>query len=370
MASPFNYSYAYNEDGILINVSQANRDEKYKCPICGAEMTPHMGKIRRWHFVHKNAANCSYESYLHKLAKVRIREAFLYSEKFNLSYNAAAICSMSCPYKNSPKCSGEKKVEFNLRKFYDICELEATYHNFRADLLLSSSEVLSRPPILIEIKVTHGCTEEKIKDGTRIIEIPISSESQIDDIVEKCSIAGVRFNSNRMFSVFGNNSSLNATLYNFNKVESFDPRESLHEVYDAFSRKNSIVFILERNGRFRHFDCNCFDVESKIPKDAHYFVTNIATPFKEIFQNFSKQGVKVRNCFLCKFSKKDFDNERLCVLYKKYGLPRKPFPQTALTCNFYREDFEYNTDSLETQTTEMQVGNTYKSYLYICNDIL
>lgn len=58
----------------IINVSTAKRNEKYFCPICGELMNPHMGKVRRWHFVHKNAGNCSYESYLHKLAKIKIRE--------------------------------------------------------------------------------------------------------------------------------------------------------------------------------------------------------------------------------------------------------------------------------------------------------
>ena len=67
-----NYSYAYNSSSELVNVSTAQRNEKYFCPICGELMTPHMGEIRRWHFVHKNAENCSYESYLHKLAKIKI----------------------------------------------------------------------------------------------------------------------------------------------------------------------------------------------------------------------------------------------------------------------------------------------------------
>ena len=97
--------------------SNAQRSEKYFCPICGELMTPHMGKIRRWHFVHRNIENCSYESYLHKLAKIKIRQAFLSSEYFMLSYRALAICSCECPYVGSPKCEGEKQVEFDLRKF-------------------------------------------------------------------------------------------------------------------------------------------------------------------------------------------------------------------------------------------------------------
>ena len=85
-----NYSYANNSSGELIHVSTAQRCEEYFCPICGELMTTHMGKVRRWHFVHKNAGNCSYESYLHKLAKIKIQQAFSYAEHFWLSYKAKA----------------------------------------------------------------------------------------------------------------------------------------------------------------------------------------------------------------------------------------------------------------------------------------
>ena len=83
-----NYSYANNSSGELINICAAYHREKYFCPVCGEPMIPHMGKVRRWHLVHKNTSNCSYESYIHKLAKIRIRQAFISSEHFLLSYKA------------------------------------------------------------------------------------------------------------------------------------------------------------------------------------------------------------------------------------------------------------------------------------------
>ncbi|MDO5394993.1 MAG: competence protein CoiA family protein, partial [Bacteroidales bacterium] len=248
-----NYGYANNSIGELINVATAQRNEDYFCPICGESMTPHMGKVRRWHFVHKNTGNCSYESYLHKLAKLKIKQAFLSSEHFMLSYKAKAICSFDCPFITSPKCEGEKPVEFDLRKFYDTCEIEATYHQYRADLLLTSSTNPKLPPVLIEIMVTHKCTEDKISDGVRIIEIPIQSEKHIDDIVSDCKLVATRSN---QFN-YGSSNERRITLYNFNKVESFDPTESFDEYEDCFSRKNTIVFWLNNQGQFRSFDCHC-----------------------------------------------------------------------------------------------------------------
>ena len=335
-------------------------------------MTPHMGKVRRWHFVHKNAVSCSYESYLHKLAKTKMREAFLSSKHFFLSYKAKAICSCECPFVDSPKCEGEKQVEFDLRKFYDTCEIEASFHQYKADLLLTSSTNPKRPPVLIEIMVTHKCTDDKINDGVRIIEIPINSEEQIDSIINSCKITATR--DNQFNYIHSNKRSI--TLYNFNKVESYDPICSINELACYFSRKNTIVFWLNQQGQFCSFDCHCYEVSQKLPPNVHYFITQIATPFKEIFQEFSKRGVKIRNCFLCKFSKQDTLGDRLCVLYKKYNLPRKPSPYCAVSCPHYREDFYSRQDYAPTNqslSTIQPDGNDtirHKFYYYICKDIL
>jgi len=360
-----NYSYANNSHDKLINVSTAQRSEQYFCPICSEPMTPHMGKVRRWHFVHKNTAHCSYESYLHTLAKIRIREAFLSSEQFLLSYNAKALCSLSCPFIDSPKCEGEKHVEFDLRKFYDTCEIEAPYRQYRADLLLSSSINPNRPPILIEIMVTHKCTEDKISDGVRIIEIPIHSEEHIDNIVNSGKLSAVR---DRHFIFHSDKEQDQITLYNFNKVESFNPESKFDEYEDYFRRRNTIVFWLNQWGQFRSFDCHCYEVSKKLPPNVHYYITEIATPFKEILQEFSKRGVKIRNCFLCRFSKQDYYGDRLCVLYKKYNLPRKPSPYSAGTCPHYREDFEHQSPLL--QPVMDDTYSCHKFHCHICKGIL
>jgi len=356
------YSYANNSSKELVNISFAQRDEQYFCPICGEPMIPHMGKVRKWHFVHKNAAKCSYESYLHNLAKIRIREAFLSDGSFLLSYDAKALCSQSCPFIGFPQCEGEKHVEFDLRRFYDTCEIEAPYHQYRADLLLSSSTNPNLPPVLIEIMVTHKCTEDKISDGVRIIEIPISSEKHIDNIVKSRKLYAVRDSCLKYI----HSKERHIILYNFNKVELFDPVGRFDEDEDCFSRRNTIVFWLNSQGQFYSFDCHCYEVSKKIPPNVHYFITEIATPFKTIFQELSKRGVKIRNCFLCKFSKQDSFGDRLCVLYKKHNLPRKPSPYSARSCPHYREDFEY-------QSLQPGMGISYPShkfYYHICKEIL
>ena len=229
-------------------------------------------------------------------------------------------------------------------------------------MLLSSSRNPNFPPILIEILVTHKCTENKIGNGVRIIEIPIQSETQIDKIVDDCKINGVRIDD----SSYEYNNKNRINLYNFNKVESINPKGIFDEFQDNFDRKNTIVFLLNQQGQFRSFDCQCYEVGLRIPQRVHYLVTETAVPFKKIFQEFSKRGVHVRNCFICKFSKQDYYGDRLCVLYKKYNLPRKPSPYYGKSCPYFREDKETGENALQLQ----EFPSTYKFYFHICKEIL
>lgn len=352
-----NYNYAYNSKSELVNISETLQSELYYCPVCGELMTPHKGKIRRWHFVHKNVGNCSYESYLHKLAKIKIREAFLTADNFLLSYRAKSVCSYDCLFVDSPKCESEKWVKFDLRKYYDKCDLEATFGQYRADLLLSSSSNPKRPPVLIEIMVTHQCTEEKRESGVRIIEIPIQSETQIDAIINDCRLNAVRFENYHDCHL----KTRPIILYNFNKLEYFDPREQCN-----IFLKKILLFWLNKEGYFCCYDCYCYEVKNKMPANVHYYISTITgTRYKQIFKGFSQRGVKIRNCFLCKFSKYNLDYGRLCVLYKKHNLPIKPSPYTAKSCPHYREDFS-DEDFIDISDSHL-MG---KHFYFICKDIL
>ena len=363
-----NYSYANNSSHELINVSSAQRDENYFCPICGEPMTPHMGKIRRWHFVHKNIGECSYESYLHMLAKIKLREAFLSSNSLLLSYKAPAVCSSDCPFIGYAKCKNEKRVTFNLKDYYDTCELEVPFKQFRADLLLSSSNKPKLPPILIEIKVTHACSNEKINDGVRIIEIPISSEEDIDRIISNGALNAVRYSPYMKYQ-HQNLVDHEIIIYNFNKEKNIKAEDFLQDFIEC-GVKNAHVFCLNKQGYFRTFECYCYEINQNIASNIHYFASDKLVPFKEIFQGFSQRGVKVRNCFVCKFSKRDNWDNRICVLYKKYNLERKPNPYNAIKCPYFCEDRVFDQINYESSIVPQESQQFDKSLYHICNEIL
>lgn len=109
-----NYSYAINEDNTLIHVNTAVRGGMYTCPYCGGEMTPHMGKIRKWHFTHKaNLQNCNYETYLHKIAKARIKAAFDNNPHFYIQYDVPVHCDkFDCDVADCKECRTIQYMSF------------------------------------------------------------------------------------------------------------------------------------------------------------------------------------------------------------------------------------------------------------------
>ena len=96
-------------------------------------------------------------------------------------YEQYDLCSKNktCIFYNLYNCSKKSLKTFDLKEFYNNCQEEAPIQNFKADLLLNDITKKYKSPILIEILVTHKCSDEKINSGLKIIEIKIDSESDI-----------------------------------------------------------------------------------------------------------------------------------------------------------------------------------------------
>ena len=106
------------------------------------------------------------------------------SDSFEVGIQQKVLCgNKGCVFRKDEEdyeCAKEKVVVYDLKKFgYDNCEEEVTIDGFIADLLLTSNS-FHRPPILLEVAVTHPLEEEKMNSGLRIIEIPIKSEQDVE----------------------------------------------------------------------------------------------------------------------------------------------------------------------------------------------
>ena len=185
------YKYAYDEKGNEVNILNVPLEGHLKriftCMGCGGQMLAAIGP-KRMYFRHKSdEANCDKESYLHKLAKIRIKRKFDDKTRpFNIALSGPLECEQHCKMFSETECTVNGLYPFiDLHDYYDTCEEERSYDGFVADLLLTNSSKPNIPPVFIEVCVTHKCTEEKKESGNKIIELIVSSEEKIDSLVDK-----------------------------------------------------------------------------------------------------------------------------------------------------------------------------------------
>lgn len=325
-----NYRCALDGHDKLIRIEDAIKRGSYYCPSCRAEMIVRQGKKREWHYAHKsNVNNCSYESYLHKIAKSEIREAFNNSEKFMISYDVPISCEEkdTCPIQNGKYCKDRVRKEFDVKEYYDYCEEEAPYKNFRADLMLRSSDKPDRKPILIEIYVSHESTVEKKSDGVRIIEIKINSEDDIDKIVNELRIEGDTY-SDRYYP---RDEKPKNIFYNFKGSIEKPP-----SYFNSMMCNRVYYFCLDRKSYCKGGWCRCYeDIMEYVPKNVHYIISHERIDWKQALFEFVKNDVNVRNCLICKYYKSQFDNVAICCLYKKFNTPQNPKLNTAINCQHF-----------------------------------
>lgn len=186
------YRYALDEEKKVIDITslihqERNGSKKYVCLGCGEPVIPRTGSIRTWHFAHRVPGNCNPESYLHKLAKERIKAKFDSGEPFRVGYYSEIECPKTaiCTQYVAHSCPEQTFLTLDLKGQYDTCELESRIEDSGKavipDILLTGR---NEQPTFIEICVSHPCEPEKINLGFRIIEIKISSEEDIDNILK------------------------------------------------------------------------------------------------------------------------------------------------------------------------------------------
>lgn len=348
------YSYALDENTHLIEIKYAAKGSEYRCPNCGAIMIPRQGKIRRWHFAHKaNIENCSYETYLHKLAKMRIRECFNKSSSFSITFNVHVTCAAECPVGKQQSCTWIDTKEFNLKQYYDLCEEEVSVGKFKADLRLSHSKNKNREPILIEIWVTHKSTEEKCDSGYRIIEIHIESEDDINEIVSKKSINGSSVGLDQC------QDDINDTIrfYNF----------SCSEMPDENHQSPKFQFWIYSMGGSKFNYCCFYDYSIKclsLNPDAietAIFRIDSDSPIDSDFAfcKLAESGLNIKFCTMCKFyTSYTKSSWSMCTLYKSKGTEPFPFLETAMhCCYFHKIDYDDIKQKAANQNYKITINN-------------
>lgn len=328
--------YAVSESGVLVYINDAhNSKENCFCPHCGCRMLKRCGNIRAWHFAHdyryinEVEKECSYESYLHSFAKLRLKQWFEESKSIILHYKQLIGCkhAQNCIWmKSGDECFRLDEKTIDLKEYLTICKLEETIHvdgdRFRADLLWGNPSN-SNNDILIEIKVTHECTQKKKESHKRIIEFEIHSEEDVENIVT----TDIKESDNIRFYGFSPKSIVD---------EAIPPRYLLSK------------FIYYRTGKaFAGSECDCQTFRNRsrcalleVTVDNSSYVQGIS--YGRFYNSglvlAKNKGFNVKNCYLCNHSHYDYDEEKLTCDFNSNELHKAT---QALSCSKYmlNEDF-------------------------------
>lgn len=295
---------AKDANGKTVHISEVTKDNRarYYCIGCAQEMSAVLGDKREHHFRHKGE-HCSWESYLHKLAKIRLKERFYSQKEFIIKYGVEYKCDkfQNCKWGSryrKPSCNGKGIEVVDLKKYYDTCKEEVFYNGFIADLLLSSSEDPNRPPVFLEISVTHDCEPEKVNSGIRIIELKITNEEDVNRQLFDEEALSLNTSINRSKTI---QELPPVRFYNFQKI--IKNKHPLRRFWVYKDEKGVLRGADEQDGMTCHEVCdnhrNDSLYEVAIPVD----VLNQSQ--KEYFHSFGmvkaiKQGIEVRLCALCK----------------------------------------------------------------------
>lgn len=359
------YSYCLDENKNLIhinNVSVENRhDHTYRCLTCGQEMIAKIGKIKIPHFAHSVDTACDGESYLHKLAKIRIKEEFMSSDSFPITFIRDIPCQEfnQCPCCTDYYCiNKDVSILSDLKKWkgkivYNDCQEEIPIDNFRPDLLLSCKENPQRPFVFIEIYKTHESNEQKISSQYRIIEtMRIRSEEDIDDIIYRGFVEGENCKTHNFkpqlpsirksdipitrFVLFGNGGAI--------VIPAADYKILCDKLNQKFYQHSVIELNMSRSG---------YDIWELCEAN------NTLDSYQTGLVYLTKKGMDIRNCILCKFYKfNEWQNTHVCIRYKSLG-EEYHFPKqtTAKNCPQYEKNpvlLNHTLSELEKMVSEVE----------------
>lgn len=325
--------YALNPQNKLVSIEDVAKGLACEChcPACNEKLiAKNCGAKRIHHFSHASGTDCkgAYETMLHQLAKIKVQEAFLNKDIFNVKFEYRSYCpnTKSCGFVRYDDCYISEIKTFNLKLFYDSCEQEVQYNsiNRRSDLKIYSSKNNDIPPIYIEFCVTHASDDFKLHNGGKIIEIHIESEDDIDKIVAEGFTEST--NSNQENNYDTANKVQGTIFYGF-KSDDYNATSISREV--EFSR-----YVLYASGKSRCYQdvarCTAISKTYKQSLLEICFHTSVAFGIYEMakYQGYKKFGIK--NCLYCKNYVDSYnDTGKLCRLYKYLGINKQEKHDTA-----------------------------------------
>lgn len=356
------YQYAYNEFNQCINIEEVSDETRksstFHCISCGTEMSACLGNKRKHYFRHKTEVDCNLETYLHKMGKIVFvkcyKDCLEQKKPYLVSIWRKLFCikEQTCPFfeKESEynNCCESRKSTTDLTRYYDTISEEKRIGNLVPDVLLEGKDM---PPFFIEIKVSHGCDENKIKSGYPIIEFGIQGESDLE-LLKTCNI--VETNSGRYLIHRHPNANLlhgcdetgKAFFYNF---KDFRQKEQLQcqSIWSFGIRKDNGKAYVSND------PISCNQVNDII--ESHSLRGELAyelfLPFRcPLSYQFGiararEKGLEIKSCYLCRYHAlndsvvytEDY-RPIFCKLSKKLQTEKYRHSMDAYNCLTYKPD--------------------------------
>lgn len=336
------YCYCLNENNELVHISsvslESRHNKTYRCLECGNELVAKIGKIKIPHFAHRADTACDGESYLHKLAKRRIRKKFMSADSFSITFVRDVPCQDSgrCPCCTQSNCfERDISIPSDLKNWngnvvYDTCQEEVRLGEFQPDLLLTCSTKPDRKPVFIEVYKTHQSEEPKVNSDYRIIEtMKIKTEGDIDDIIERGFIEGQNCRTFNFSPILPSIKKKDIPIDRFVLFQS-----GAATIYRAV---DYIVMCDKLNQRVDSNSVRELNIRGSIDIWGNLAANKQLDSYQTGLVYLVKKGLVIKNCILCKFYKfNDYYTSYICILYKSFGAQSpKPKQSMANTCPRY-----------------------------------
>lgn len=307
------YQFAYDLERNVVNINDLskeckNKSDKFLCLSCENELVTVLGEKRRKHFRHKviTEINCSPETYLHKLAKLKFYEVYQNCLEKKQPFIIKIIMDRVCDFYEKDflqTCKIPPRFfEFDLTQEFKNIFLEKRVDSFIPDILLTSSE---DKKLFIEIAVTHKSEKEKIKSN-QVIEFLIGSEEDIQ-LIESCL-----FEESEKISFFNFNR-LNKKGWCEGKciegMAHYAKEDALYNICVKFKNGESIFLQNETLAKIETLNTNNV-VEIEYFSSLEIYLCNIAKQkFCEVYQYCINEKkpflIKLKQDKICDFYEKD-----------------------------------------------------------------
>lgn len=316
------YRYALNLEDAIVDIGTVERlsEHSYKCISCGGDMIPVIGEKRRRHFRHKVVIeSCSLETYLHKSGKYLFLEVYkdclAEGKPYEIQFYRPRICNRCTTIAH---CTMQS-VLFNadITKYFKHVYLESADGQFIPDLLLSSD---ASQKIYVEVAVKHLSSFGKRSSGNKIIEIKIENEDDLS-LIRACRLS---------------EDDKRIEFVNFE-------RKTVDGNYSSECQKTVSLFILNPNGSSTTKKVKWFDYEKLIQEEKSYYKVldhKNADTYRREIEKAHLEGLKIRNCFLCRYHGKPTASQReetdkpiFCKFLKSLFSSNE-----AVKCKYYRVD--------------------------------